>query len=520
MNLIGNAMFQDSLGYAYYPQFYSETFIFKSTNIESIYLYKTEIYQAKKYISKYENCEFTCEYDSIIPISVINNENNNVLDNEFSIIIKKDNRNILLENTAQNRYHYLQFKKNENISVSSNQDLLIGKPIALKQIEKKKKKLVLNIFIDAFSASLFDKYSYEELLPNTYEFFKKGVIFNKCYSNGESTLPSLSSMFSGKYVKNNNFFHPRKRQIIGLDQKIVSQYFSEEGYFTQLISGNYGQNPYQGYCLGFDRTVFKHSLKHNEIVYEFLDSMRVFKERDSFVWLSFLDIHHSLNITSSFSSGVELDIKNHNYQIQDRVKTPFKGYCPRQTARYIEEIKKIDYHLKSVYDYIESNYSDEEILISLVSDHGNSFTDQTKKMNILRREKLNVPFMIRGTGLEDKVNEDIIENVDILPTLLKYSGIKYDTQAIDGIVPKCFDGATKDVVFSESLHPKQTYKATIKNNEYEAFFETKDYVNQNGEVNLSNYTFELYEIKGDLLVSDENIINKYKQIMLNKVNRG
>lgn len=518
-NLIGIPMFADDSKYSYYTQYYSETFNFISNDKTSIYMQKIEIYRAKEYLFTESECKFNFEGDVLLPISLINKDAYTEVNNSFSVSIIKNNKEILLENIAQNRFHYLKFNKNDNVQINSNHNILIGKPIALNQAKKKKKKLVLNIFIDAFSASLFEKYSYEDLLPNTVKFFSKGVIFDNCYANGESTLPSLSSMFTGKYVKNNNFFHPRKRQIIGINQKIISQYFSEEGYFTQLISGNYGQNPYQGYCLGFDRTIFKHSMKHNEIVYEFLDSMRVFKDRDVFTWLSFLDIHHSLNLTSSFSSGVELELENHNYQVQDKIKTPFKGYCSKSTARYISEIKKIDYHLKSLYDYIESNYEEDEILISIVSDHGNSFTDETRKTNLLRKEKINVPFMIRGTGIEAKIQNDIIENVDILPTILKFSGIKFDYQVIDGRIPNYFGGELKEVAFAESLYPNQTYKATIKDHKYEAFFETKSYVNQSGEVNLSDYSFVVYDIKNDSLIVDEIVVKKYRQIMLDKVNR-
>ena len=396
---------------------------------------------------------------------------------------------------------------------------MIGRPLALHSNKKNNKKLVLSIFVDAFSASLFKEYSYEELIPNTYNFFKKGLIFNNCYSNGESTITSLSSMFSGKYVGKNNFFHPRKRQVLGVEQKTVSQYFQDQGYFTQLISGNYGQNPYQGYCIGFDRTIFKNSLRHNEIIHEFLDSMRVFKDREVFTWFSFLDIHHNLGISPDFSSGADLDICDHDYRVKDRVKSPFRGFSSADTARYISEIKRMDYNMQILYSYIESNFCDDEILISLVSDHGNSISDKSNKIEILRKEKLNVPFMVRGASSKPKISDEVVENVDMLAILLKHSGIEYDNKEIDGTIPRVLGGKGKDFIFSESIYPNQTYKATIKDSNYEAFFETNDYVSQAGEVDLSNYAFKVYGIESGLLVNDESLIDEYKIKLLSKLRR-
>ena len=246
--------------------------------------------------------------------------------------------------------------------------------------------------------------------------------------------------------------------------------------------------------------------------------MRLFKNRDTYTWLSFMDIHHNLNISSGFSSAVDLEIQDHNYHMKDRVKTPFRGYSAEDTARYISELKKIDHHLKVLYDFIESNYTDEEILITLVSDHANSFTDKSNKKHLLRKEKLHVPFMIRGTHIKEKEIHDVVENVDILPTVLNFANINYKDQVFDGCVPKVFMDNDKEYIFAESRYPNQTYKATIKDLNNEVFFETKSYVNDDGKVDLASYTFEVFDMKNDKLIQDETIIKKYKKLLLTEVN--
>ena len=53
----------------------------------------------------------------------------------------------------------------------------------------------------------------------------------------------------------------------------------------------------------------------------------------------------------------------------------------------------------------------------------------------------------------------------------------------------------------------------------EAFFETKDYVSQAGEVDLSNYVFQVYGVENGLLVNDESLIDEYKIKLLSKLRK-
>ena len=323
-------------------------------------------------------------------------------------------------------------------------------------------------------------------------------------------------MATGKYTHNNNFFHPRKRQIIGVDNKTISQYFQEEGYFTQLISANSDQDVYNGHCLGYDRIIYKDLLKHTDIVSEFIDTHRVLNNRDIFTWLSFVDTHHLLNHIPSFSAGCNLNIEDHNYRDRDRIKSPFLNFDEGTKNRYIEEMKKVDFHLAHLYQFIENNYKEDEILISLVSDHGMAFTDYTKKTHLLRREKIGVPFMLRGSEYKNIQTNEIIENVDILPSILKFAEIKQKPENIDGVIPKSFGGDGKEFVFAESMFPTQTYKATIKDKEYEAFFETLSVTADDGKVNLKDFNIRVFNILNDKKIDDKEIITKYRNLFFEK----
>ena len=69
-----------------------------------------------------------------------------------------------------------------------------------------------------------------------------------------------------------------------------------------------------------------------------------------------------------------------------------------------------------------------------------------------------------GNGIEQKNNiNDITENIDIFPTILKQNNILDNSliKKIDGKVPKSLDGEKKEYALTQSLYPNQTYKMRI-----------------------------------------------------------
>lgn len=97
------------------------------------------------------------------------------------------------------------YRVNNGISLNSDKDIIIGKPIKL-GFKEKNKKLVFTIFIDALSQKYLLETKYKSM-PYTKAFFDKGIIFENCYSAGEWTYPSLTSVVTGLYTTNHHFLH-------------------------------------------------------------------------------------------------------------------------------------------------------------------------------------------------------------------------------------------------------------------------------------------------------------------------
>ena len=121
----------------------------------------------------------------------------------------------------------------------------------------------------------------------------------------------------------------------------------------------------------------------------------------------------------------------------------FRTYCKYTFERQLEEYRQWDFHMKQLYNFIEETYSDSEILVALVSDHGDNLLDNIKKPpEFLNSGRTQVPLMLRGGINKNGYCEELIENVDLLPIILSQSNIQYDYQNIDGNLPLIFSIAT------------------------------------------------------------------------------
>lgn len=507
---IGSPLFPINKDEGYFTQYYEGGYL-GNYPVQLWNFYKTEILYGKKYGAGEKS--FKVNSKSIIPISILNQNT--------KVRLKVNGETYNFNNLIPNRFYYFPIKNEEEIDINSNGDVIIGNPIDIEQSKKHDIKLVLCLFIDGLSQKIFDDYPIEKIMPNTYSFFKKGAIFNNCYSNAEWTLPSVASIFSGKYQAHHNIFHPELPHVIGQGYNILSEYFQDEGYFTFQACGDWRKSPSYGYVKGFDRTIYQSATMGslcNDIIFSFLENVRAFKNRDHFAWLSFFELHRineGLNpdISVQVNKTLKSIEKEEKHEKSVRVK-----YDENKIQRYVEEIRRLDYYLKLIYDFIEENYSNDEILISLFSDHGQSFLDNDT--HILRDARTKVPFMIRGRHIPSTQTNDLVENVDILPTILEKCSIDYEVSELDGRIPHILGGdKKKEYVFSESKYPGQTYKAIIRDEFHTVTFESEGNVQSDGRFILGNFSIKLENnlTKQDETNEQSEKLNKYLDIIISHI---
>ncbi len=385
-----------------------------------------------------------------------------------------------------NVIRYFKIGRSSEVLIEADNDIFISQ--FKKNVLENKPKLVMQIFIDGLSFQFVKDHGFEQLMPNTYEFFKEGYINNNCHANSEWTLPSLMSMCTGKYTTNHFIYHteaPHKGEQLN---KFIHEYFEETGYMTGRICPNWRGTPSYGYFKAMNRFVYSPMYERmtcGEVVDETIEHLEAFKDFYNYLWMTMEDLHA---VADSLSRGVLQDTGIEQYVTenvsQDSEISVFRAYNHKKIEEYKAAIKKVDLYLGIVFDYIRKHYSSRDYVITLNSDHGQRFIEEEDYM--FTQKRTNVPFMMAGRNVIHKYSDELMSNVDIFPTLLNICGIPCEAE-IDGKLLKDFGGEERDFTISESIFPGQTYKLAMNDKNHLFTFETTENTKNDGLIPIQKY---------------------------------
>lgn len=497
----------------FYIRFYDEyvkdcSYINDFFNLTDKHLFKIEILYGKKI--KKKKIDIKLNQDSVIPISGTLNKNQ-------KIELIKNKKKIPLELVGQ-RFTYLKLKKNDNNKILSSDNFVLGDPLELNQQNKLKYKLVLMLFIDGLPSfnNLGDN-SFKFLMPNSYEFFSKGIFFNNHYANSEWSLPSFANIFSGGYTHNHGLFHPNKPNHIGKNYPILSELFQDKGYLTFNAGGAWRINPAYGYAKGFDRVIYKRHMDSKEIISQFFDHHHAFRDRDQFILLNFCDLHHFLKLNPSISSQTKLDPENFEREITD-VKSVYEKYQKNKIEILKNEMTLLDFNLSRIYHYLDKTFKNSEILVNIVTDHGHSYLGHSNKL--LSQETLSIPWLLRGGDVPQSEYNELTENVDIFKSLLNLCEINDQEVLNDGILPTILGGkGNREYTYAESIYPNSYYQVRILDDKFRFDFKTSNKLSSNGKLVNKKNDYKLRDKKTFNIVRNENILKNFKNISESKIDQ-
>lgn len=509
---IDRAIFGSSEDEGYFFRLYQEKENAYILTPEDLFKYKFELVQGK--LIKSGQYYIKCDKNTLIPISV---------DNEKATLSIEQNSQKIdsFKNLPLKRFHYFKFEDYTEVKIKSDSDFVVGKAIKLDQHLKHKHKLVLCIFVDGLADFMSGALSdYEDMMPYTARFFNSGVRFNNHFSNAEWTLPSVPSFFTGRHQQGHGFFHPKAHHVIGEDFLTLGEIFKQNDYLTLHVSGNWRMSPAYGYVKGFDRLIYKKEMEAGEVIHTFIEHMRAFKGRDNFAWLSLLDVHHILKVIPDVSNQIANSIGSHCvtpwYDPDNKKKSVFTSQDNNLTEIYANEIKRLDFYLNIIYQYIEENFKRDEVLVTLVSDHGHAFlTNDQHPLSVARTK---IPWMIKGGGIPSADTGELTENTDVFQTLIKCCGLNFEDNSLDGNVPFILGGKSeRQFVLSQSIYPGQTYKAVVRDKYFEYRFEALEPVSADGFISGDLLIKKIKRSDGIEQEIISNEIEKYKQVIDSKI---
>ena len=247
---------------------------------------------------------------------------------------------------------------------------------------------------------------------------------------------------------------------------------------------------------------------HNTLIAA-IDHLEAFPHRDHFLWLHFFDIHHSLNLVPDIATQTRVGISGLDYAINDKPGRD-RVYNSAAEARYVAELKRLDQQLKTLLEFIQERYSDDEMLVVLFSDHGQDFLETTP--HFLPNTISHVPIMLRGGGVPKGDFDEYVQLMDLAPVVLHFAGLPA-LEDIDARLPECFGGgAAREFAITECIYPGEPYHLGIKSREYELYMESGGAVDRNGRFPSEGAKISIYAVGNheiDLAQSRKDLVESF-----------
>ncbi len=277
---------------------------------------------------------------------------------------------------------------------------------------------------------------------------RRGVRFESCYSHVPLTLPSHSTLFTGRYpfshgVRNNgNYFLPQ-------NEVTLAELMADRGFQTRadvasfVVSAKFGLGQgFESYddSLGADDLIrgFSSEIPADEVAAGLREWLRQKRSQPFFAWTHFYDPHQPYRPPSPFAERF--------------VDDPYAG-----------EIAFVDHEIGGILDELESLGQLERTLIVVTSDHGEGFGEHGEVGHgiLAYEEALRVPLIFAvGSELTPSVVRERVRLVDMLPTLIELYGLEsppgLDGESFAGFLgtgagPSPGSGARARDVYFESM---------------------------------------------------------------------
>lgn len=434
------------------------------------------------------------EQPALLPICSLNPENHLSFENK--------GKNISVAQLFSKHFNY--FRVEGKTSVRADSEIIVGKPVIL-QRGVTSKRLVLSIFVDGLSQVFLDS-GFEEYMPETYRFFKKGVICKNSYSTADWTYPSLASVITGMEIPGHMMIHGELIAKLPQSRKLFSQCFHDAGYYTAKVDGDWRATPGYGYHRGFDRILFQHQhmgMQVDRVVTDVIDQIETMKESSQFVWMSMGDLHDiadNLDIPAAVQARIPLSCR----ALEDTGLTSVKQkYSETKQFVYREQARRVDRELGRLYRFLEQEYRDEEMVVGLFADHGQGFMVKEGE-HFLSDGRSKVAMMFRSDYMTGSVCEDYINIADYMPILSKLAGVEFDEASIDGKIPAFFGGThPKEYVITETIHPGDPYYAVLHGKDYYFYFTSDAIMGGDGRIAMDTWQTSLTDADGNPVYNPE-----------------
>lgn len=338
------------------------------------------------------------------------------------------------------------------------------------------------ISIDTLRADHLGSYGYgRDTSPFLDSLAARGVLFENAYVQLPGTLPSHMSMLTGLYPEEHGVFPPDG--VLPADISLLAERFQEAGYRTAgHTEGGYMHGGY-GFSRGFDEWSHESKLIKSDAertfgrATEFL--RRLQKDKPFLLFVHTYSVHDPYFPIDHLSEYPRE--KYNNLYWDGPAPDVFSPTGPNLGAynrgeldldsegleyfkvRYDAAINYVDDVVRDFFGVLDELHLGDDVTIIVTSDHGEEFLEHGMLAhNQAYPETLHVPLIVYRPGIEPRRVSQVVESIDIAPTLLELAGLPSPPVSGESLVPLLTGSAGAEASQAYSVNSSGTVRSLVR----------------------------------------------------------
>jgi arylsulfatase A-like enzyme len=304
--------------------------------------------------------------------------------------------------------------------------------------------------------------------PRVEALAKSGVVFDHATAVGSWCLPNYATLFTGRYPESHGLYTNAVRGVPEFDATLAEK-LREGGYETAAFSGGVYLLPEWGLDRGFDHYVNSFSTepgrRRPEPLAANLDdvgrwlSNRGPAKKPFFLYVAVDNLHSPFELRSPPADdagyeGIAEDTRTMGVPFARAYSGEPEGYPPEYkdladrfksdprnlrhyVARYDQALRETDDDIGRFLDRLKKLGVDKNTIIVLTGDHGETLGEHGLLGHTqgLYETNVHVPLIVRLPNRPDlagKRYSQLVERVDLMPTLLDWAGVDSSALRLPG----------------------------------------------------------------------------------------
>ncbi|MBN1827456.1 MAG: sulfatase [Candidatus Eisenbacteria bacterium] len=320
----------------------------------------------------------------------------------------------------------------------------------------------------------------------------RGILVERAYTVAPWTRPSVASLWTGLYpsqhgVKRMDPDHRLPEKAVTLAER-----FAGAGYRTFGAVTNANLSPELGFAQGFEEYLYRIGARADTLAawtLDWVDRQIAGLEEGKkgpplFIALHF-DEPHGAFFQTAFRSGV--DGKSREEMIR-RVESLEEGERIAALEAYGARVAAVDKAIGELVRDLRARLGSDWLLV-LTADHGEEWFDHGGLFHgfTLYEELIRVPLLFVSPGLAPSKRPGPMRNVDVLPTLSAWTGLREDG-------PNGGGSALGRALLGHGLFPEDVFAET----DYERALVSRIGKREKYISDINNNWVEIYDVNCDL----------------------